>query len=104
MQEKPIPPKHECIYHPEEKILGDHSQAEHKGASYESSAPEKKNYTNGTPGLSSITGTDTLDYSTPHSLGSGSPEPYGNGFSDRKSHDLEIPFYVLRLNKPNEDE
>ncbi|CAO3670451.1 unnamed protein product [Umbelopsis ramanniana] len=104
MQEKPMPPKHEFIYHPEEKILGDHSQAEHKGASYEISAPEKKNSMNGTPELSSIIGTSTLNYSTSHSLGSGSPEPGGNGFSDRKSHDLEIPFYVLRLNKPNEDE
>ena len=104
MQEKPMPPKHEFIHHPEEKIPGDHSQAEHKGASYENSAAEKKNSMNGTPGLSSITGKSTLDYSSPHSVGSGSPEPYGNGFSDRISHDLEIPFYVLQLNKPNEDE
>jgi hypothetical protein len=104
MKEKPIPPAHDFIHHPEEKILGAHSQAEHKGITYESSAPGKEGSMNETPRLSSITGTSTLAYSLPHSLGSGSPEPYGNVFSDRKSHDLEIPFYVLQLNKPNEDE
>jgi hypothetical protein len=41
MKEKPIPPNHEFIHHPVGKILGDHSQAEHNGASYKTK-PQKR--------------------------------------------------------------